>query len=145
MENVMNNTSKVFESHIRIQMIASLSVEDLTYKQMKEILGCTDGNMTTHTKKLIQEGFMEVRKEFVNNRPQTTYHLTDEGRTQFEKYVALLNKLVEEGKNAQKVWFLSDFFLRIVYNKVVVISSKDSHIVHDYINRRKLWKRNFQF
>ena len=100
MENVMNNTSKVFESHIRIQMIASLSVEDLTYKQ---ILGCTDGNMTTHTKKLIQEGFMEVRKEFVNNRPQTTYHLTDEGRTQFEEYVALLNKLVEEGKNAQKV------------------------------------------
>ena len=57
MENVMNNTSKVFESHIRIQMIASLSIEDLTYKQMKEILGCTDGNMTTHTKKLIQEGF----------------------------------------------------------------------------------------
>ena len=95
MENVMNNTSKVFESHIRIQMIASLSIEDLTYKQMKEILGCTDGNMTTHTKKLIQE--------FVNNRPQTTYHLTDEGRTQFEEYVALLNKLVEKGKNAQKV------------------------------------------
>ena len=58
MENVMNDTSKVFESHIRIQMIASLSVSDLTYKQMKEILGCTDGNMTTHTKKLIQEGFM---------------------------------------------------------------------------------------
>ena len=103
MENVMNNTSKVFESHIIIQMIASLSIEDLTYKQMKEILGCTDGNMTTHTKKLIQEGFMEVRKEFVNNRPQTTYHLTDGGRTQFEEYVALLNKLVEEGKNAQKV------------------------------------------
>ena len=43
------------------------------------------------------------RKEFVNNRPQTTYHLTDEGRTQFEEYVALLNKLVEKGKNAQKV------------------------------------------
>lgn len=102
MENVMNNTSKVFESHIRIQMIASLSVEDLTYKQMKEILGCTDGNMTTHTKKLIQEGFMEVRKEFVNNRPQTTYHLTNEGRTQFEEYVALLNKLVEEGKKCTK-------------------------------------------
>ena len=142
MENVMNNTSKVFESHIRIQMIASLSIEDLTYKQMKEILGCTDGNMTTHTKKLIQEGFMEVRKEFVNNRPQTTYHLTDGGRTQFEEYVALLNKLVEEGKNAQKVLFLSDFlfffFFLIVYNHLVIISSEDSQIVHDHINRRKL-------
>jgi len=30
------------------------------------------------------------------------------------------------------------FFFWIVYNKVVVISSKDSHIVHDYINRRKV-------
>ena len=110
MENVMNNTSKVFESHIRIQMIASLSIEDLTYKQMKEILGCTDGNMTTHTKKLIQEGFMEVRKEFVNNRPQTTYHLTDEGRTQFEEYVALLNKLVEKGKMHRKSDFYQIFF-----------------------------------
>ena len=102
MENVMNDTSKVFESHIRIQMIASLSISDLTYKQMKEILGCTDGNMTTHTKKLIQEGFMVVKKEFVNNRPQTTYHLTDEGRNQFEDYVQLLNTLVEDGKKAQE-------------------------------------------
>lgn len=80
---------------------------------------------------------MEVRKEFVNNRPQTTYHLTDEGRTQFEEYVALLNKLVEEGKMHRKSDFYQIFFC-IVYNKVVVISSKDSHIVHDYINRRKL-------
>ena len=102
MENVMNDTSKVFESHIRIQMIASLSISDLTYKQMKEILGCTDGNMTTHTKKLIQEGFMVVKKEFVNNRPQITYHLTDEGRKQFEDYVQLLNNLVEDGKKAQE-------------------------------------------
>lgn len=138
MENVMNNTSKVFESHIRIQMIASLSIEDLTYKQMKEILGCTDGNMTTHTKKLIQEGFMEVRKEFVNNRPQTTYHLTDGGRTQFEEYVALLNKLVEEGKKMHRKSDFIRFFFLIVYNYLVVISSEDSHIVHDYINRRKV-------
>ena len=102
MENVMNNTSKVFESHIRIQMIASLSVSDLTYKQMKAILGCTDGNMTTHTKKLIHEGFVTVKKEFVNNRPQTTYHLTDEGRQQFKDYVALLNTLVHDKEESKK-------------------------------------------
>lgn len=33
----------------------------------------------------------------------------------------------------------SDFYqIFFWYNKAVVISSKDSHIVHDYINRRKL-------
>ena len=38
----------------------------------------------------------------MNNRPQTTYHLTDEGRKQFEDYVQLLNTLVEDGKKAQE-------------------------------------------
>lgn len=105
MENVMNNTSKIFESHIRIQMIASLSVSDLTYKQLKTILDCTDGNMTTHTRKLIDSGFVTVKKEFVNRRPQTTYHLTDDGRQQFVEYVELLNTLVEDGKKARDLQF----------------------------------------
>ena len=35
-----------------------------------------------------------------------------------------------------QIFFFFSFW--IVYNKVLVISSKDSHIVHDQINRRKL-------
>ena len=33
----LSNVSKIFESRIRIQMIAGLSISDLTYKQLKEI------------------------------------------------------------------------------------------------------------
>lgn len=38
----------------------------------------------------------------------------------------------------------SDFyqiFFCIVYNKVVVISSKDSHIVHDYMIESKVYEK----
>lgn len=88
------NSSKVFESNIRLQMIASLSVSDLTYKELKNICNCSDGNMATHTKKLIEEDFITVEKSFVNNKPQTTYILTKKGKEEFIKYVELLNSLI---------------------------------------------------
>lgn len=98
MKTNLNQISKVFESKIRIQMIASLSFSDLTYKQLKEVCQATDGNMTTHTKKLIENGFITAKKEFVNNYPQTTYHLTNKGKQEFENYVSTLNALLEETK-----------------------------------------------
>lgn len=98
MNNNLLNVSKVFESKTRIQMIASLSIADLTYNQLKKICQCTDGNMTTHTKKLMENEFITVKKEFVNNKPRTTYHLTDFGRDSFLEYVEILNNLVKESK-----------------------------------------------
>ena len=96
MNHSISNISKIFESRIRIQMIASLSISDLTYKQLKEICQCTDGNMTTHTKKLVEEKFIKTHKKFVNNKPQTTYHLTDLGRKSFLDYVNTLNELANK-------------------------------------------------
>ena len=98
MENNILDTSKVFDAKIRVQMIASLTVGDLTFKQLKDICRCSDGNMTTHTKKLIAEGFVTVKKEFKNNRPLTTYHLTDKGQESFVDYVNKLNEFIQGGK-----------------------------------------------
>lgn len=94
-KNILD-TSKMFESKIRIQMIASLSVSDLTFNQLKKICQCTNGNMTTHTTKLIESGFIEKKKEFINDKPQTTYHLTDLGRNEFNNYVQILSDLIKE-------------------------------------------------
>ena len=86
---------KFLNRELEIQMIAGLSISNLTYKQLKEICQCTDGNMTTHTKKLLEENFITIKKEFVNNKPQTTYHLTDLGRNAFLEYVDILNELAK--------------------------------------------------
>lgn len=88
------NSSKVFESNIRIQMIASLSVGPLTYKQLKEICNCSDGNMATHLKKLLAEEFISEKKDFVNKKPQTTYTITQKGKKEFVEYVNLLKSLI---------------------------------------------------
>ena len=90
-------TSKIFESKIRIQMIASLTVSDLTFNQLKKICQCTNGNMTTHTTKLLDSGFIEKKKEFINEKPQTTYHLTEYGKKEFKD--CLLNAVKAKYEN----------------------------------------------
>lgn len=97
MSKSIQETSKIFESHVRIQIISNLLIQDLSYKQLKGVCSCTDGNMTTHTKKLRDAGFVTVTKEFKNNRPLTTYHLTDEAKVQFKEYIETLEELWEKG------------------------------------------------
>lgn len=84
---------KIFESNIRLKIISSLSVSDLTYSQLKKICRCQRGNMYTHTQKLLQEGYITEKKEFINKKPQTTYHLTDFGKSQFLEYVEAVQNL----------------------------------------------------
>lgn len=88
--------SKIFDSTIRIQILASLSTSSLTYNQLKKICQCADGAMTNHTSKLEQAGYITVTKEFVNRRPQTTYTITELGIKEFMEFVEAINRTIGE-------------------------------------------------
>lgn len=90
------NVSKIFESTIRIQILASLYTSELTYSQLKKVCQCADGAMTNHTKKLNDGGYINVKKEFVNNRPQTTYSITEFGKKEFINFISILNQSIKE-------------------------------------------------
>ena len=89
-------TFKIFESNIRLKMVAGLSKSNLTYNQLRELCNCSDGNIATHTKKLVSAGFIDVKKEFVTNKPKTTYNLTEYGQKEFKEYIKFLKKIIEE-------------------------------------------------
>ena len=63
---------------------------------LRELCNCSDGNIATHTKKLVSAGFIDVKKEFVNNKPKTTYNLTEYGQKEFKEYIKFLKKIIEE-------------------------------------------------
>lgn len=48
--------------------------------------GLTWGNLSSHMTKLEQVGYVEVTKEFVDNKPKTMLRLTNDGREAFESY-----------------------------------------------------------
>lgn len=62
--------------------MSALAVNDsLDFTSLKEFLEVTDGNLATHIKKLEQEGFVEVEKSFIDNKPNTSYSMTPEGKS----------------------------------------------------------------
>lgn len=97
----ITDVSKIFDSTIRIQILASLSRADLTYSQLKTVCQCADGAMTNHTNKLYEAGYISIKKEFVNKKPRTTYSITEMGRKEFLDFVALLNQSLEQEKDQQ--------------------------------------------
>jgi DNA-binding MarR family transcriptional regulator len=70
----------------------------LSFTELRDALKLTDGNLTTHIKKLQQAGYVAVTKSVLKRRPLTTCALTAAGRAAFEEYVVLLEQIVAEAK-----------------------------------------------
>jgi DNA-binding MarR family transcriptional regulator len=71
---------------------------ELSFTEMRDTLGMTDGNLTTHIRTLQQEGYVSVAKSYQNNRPLTTCSLTATGRKAFAGYINLLEQIVRQHK-----------------------------------------------
>lgn len=100
MKAVIEGLHKAFESRVRLGIMSALSVNDsLDFNALKEYLDVTDGNLASHIKALEKEKFIGVRKSFIDKRPNTQYHITNEGRVAFSLHLAALEKLILSQKN----------------------------------------------
>ncbi|HKX61293.1 MAG TPA: transcriptional regulator [Verrucomicrobiae bacterium] len=70
----------------------------LSFTEMRNTLGMTDGNITAHIRTLQEAGYISVTKEFKSGRPLTTYALTTKGRQAFTTYINLLEQIVQQTK-----------------------------------------------
>ena len=68
----------------------------LSFTEMRQTLGMTDGNLTAHMRTLHEAGYVSVTKAFQNGRPLTTYSLTRAGRKAFADYIDLLEQIVQQ-------------------------------------------------
>ncbi len=84
-------------SRIRLAVVAALvSVEQADFNFLKEMVKTTDGNLSTHIRKLEEAGYVSSKKKFVQKKPQTTYKITDKGRRALEEYVSTLEKFLKK-------------------------------------------------
>jgi DNA-binding MarR family transcriptional regulator len=67
----------------------------LSFTELRDTLGMTDGNITAHVRTLHEAGYVSVTKAFHDGRPLTTYALTAPGRKAFSAYIDLLEQIVE--------------------------------------------------
>ena len=93
--NTFEKLDKVIHERGRLAIMSLLaSTESLTFKELKELLKMTDGNLSVHMRTLEESGYVDVRKSFVNRKPRTEYSLTEEGRRAFQEHIQVLEEIV---------------------------------------------------
>lgn len=71
---------------------------ELSFTEMKQTLGMTDGNLSVHLRTLQEAGYIGVTKTFQDRKPLTTCALTSGGRKAFANYIDLLEEIVRQSR-----------------------------------------------
>jgi len=81
--------------------IVSLLIKngELPFVYLKKELNLTDGNLSSHLKKLDEAGYIEMIKFFENKRPKTVIKITKEGKKAFKRYLKELEEFIKDNHN----------------------------------------------
>jgi len=95
MKTIIEGLNKNFENRIRLGIMSALMVNDtLDFNSLKDLLGVTDGNLASHLKALEKHELIQVSKQFIGRKPNTTYSTSELGRINFKKHLAALEQLL---------------------------------------------------
>ncbi len=64
------------------------------FTEIQEALDLTAGNLSSHTKKLEENGFVQVQKAFIKAKPTTIIYLTDNGIKAMQEYANLMTNVL---------------------------------------------------
>lgn len=90
---------RVIHEKGRLAIMSMLAATpELSFTELRDTLGMTDGNITTHIRTLQESGYLAVSKTYEKNRPLTTCSLTAAGRKAFASYIDLLEQILQQTK-----------------------------------------------
>lgn len=89
----------MFQSKLRIAIISCLLTGEKTFKEVKAATGATGGNLSVQISKLEESKYIEVFKDFFNNKSRTRYILTEKGKQDFVDYVNTLESILKQYKS----------------------------------------------
>jgi DNA-binding MarR family transcriptional regulator len=93
---VIGELNKAFESRVRLGIMSILLVNDsVDFNTLKEMLQVTDGNIASHITALEKLNYIEVRKQFIGKKPNTSYAVTSSGKKAFAEHLDALEKLIK--------------------------------------------------
>ena len=82
-------------------MSTLLALGEADFRLLKETLGLTDGNLSTHLALLEERGYVAVTKEFRGRKPHTSARPTERGRIAFREYLAALERIIQAAQSAE--------------------------------------------
>jgi DNA-binding MarR family transcriptional regulator len=90
---------RLIYERIRLGIMSALSVNDrMSFGELKELLNASDGNLSTHARKLEDAGYISCRKTFSGRVPRTEFRITTKGRRVFARQLEHLEALITAAK-----------------------------------------------
>ena len=88
--------NKAFDSRVRLGLMSILSVNEwVSYKEIKKLLNLTDGNLASHIHALEKINFIDIKKQFIGNKPLTTYSIPHIRKKAYNHHILGLAKLLQ--------------------------------------------------
>lgn len=92
----------VIHERARLAIVSMLAVvPEMTFNELKTELSLTDGNLSAHSRTLEDAGYIEVEKTYRGRRPLTKMRLKRKGREAFQRYLAMLQKIIDQGRKGK--------------------------------------------
>ena len=88
----------VIHAQARLRIMATLAGlpqgDEMVFPRLRDLLGMTAGNLSTHLGKLEEAGYVSQSKTFAARTPATYLALTAKGRAAFEEYTRALQAML---------------------------------------------------
>lgn len=86
---------RIIHERLRLAIVSALAVNaSMSFSDLKRILKTTDGNLSVHSRKLEDAGYISCKKHFEGRVPKTDFQLTALGRKALEKHLSHMEALI---------------------------------------------------
>jgi DNA-binding MarR family transcriptional regulator len=87
---------RLIHERVRLGIVSALAVNgSLTFTDLRDLLGTTDGNLSAHARRLEDAGYVVCSKSFEGRTPKTEYELTAMGRRELNAYLDHMEAIIE--------------------------------------------------
>jgi DNA-binding HxlR family transcriptional regulator len=89
------DSGRLLYDRIRLGIMSALSVNQrLSFAELKDLLGTTDGNLSKHARRLEDAGLVSCKKAFAERVPRTHYSQTAKGKRIFSRHLEHMETLI---------------------------------------------------
>jgi DNA-binding HxlR family transcriptional regulator len=93
------DADRLMHDRLRLGIMSALSVNaSISFAELKELLKASDGNLSTHARKLEDAGYIACKKKFASRVPKTEYSLTAKGKRVFARHLEHMESLIHAAK-----------------------------------------------
>ena len=87
---------RLIHERVRLGIVSALAVNgSLTFTDLRDLLGITDGNLSAHARRLEEAGYVLCDKSYDGRTPKTEFTLTKKGRAELQAYLDHMEAIIQ--------------------------------------------------